>query len=71
MELNVWTGTEVLNASPDTSNIWHVTVRQANGQDRIFKVKHLVFATGLGVGMRMPVYPGMVRGLTCRGRRKI
>jgi cation diffusion facilitator CzcD-associated flavoprotein CzcO len=59
MELNVWTGANVTTAAPDASNIWHVTVKQSNGQDRIFKVKHFVFATGLGVGMKMPVYPGM------------
>jgi hypothetical protein len=69
MELNVWTGANVTSAAPDASNIWHVTVKQANGQDRVFKVKHFVFATGLGVGMKMPIYPGMVSEIVRASRR--
>ncbi|TFL05208.1 hypothetical protein BDV98DRAFT_542839 [Pterulicium gracile] len=60
MELNVWTSSEVLSASQDASNKWHVVVQRKNGAKRTFSVNHLVFATGIGGGlMNMPEYPGM------------
>ncbi len=66
MELNVWTSTNVSRIRKDNSTgLYQVTV-QRNGQDseRVFTVKHVVFATGFaGGGPHMPTYPGMVSDL--------
>jgi cation diffusion facilitator CzcD-associated flavoprotein CzcO len=60
-ELNVWTSSTVTSASRDAQNKWNVTVKRIDGSERVFKVNHLVFATGLGGGEpNMPSYPGMV-----------
>ncbi|KAJ7498695.1 hypothetical protein FB451DRAFT_1334343 [Mycena latifolia] len=60
LELPVWTSSEVIAASPDPSGMWRVTVRNGQGQERIFTVKHLVFATGFGSYRgNLPTYPGM------------
>ncbi|KAJ7023508.1 hypothetical protein C8F04DRAFT_180560 [Mycena alexandri] len=59
MELDVWTSSTVVSARPGTSSGWDVVVKHA-GKERIFKVKHLVFATGIGAGEgKLPSYPGM------------
>ncbi|GAA0608309.1 NAD(P)/FAD-dependent oxidoreductase [Sporichthya brevicatena] len=61
MELNVWTGTELLRASFDEeTERWSATVRRADGTERTLAVPHLVFATG-GVSGRpkMPSMPGL------------
>lgn len=59
----MWTKSEVTNANKSDSEGWTVTVKRADGQSRILKVKHLVFATGLGAGEgKFPEYPGMVGG---------
>jgi cation diffusion facilitator CzcD-associated flavoprotein CzcO len=37
-----------------------VTVKRADGRERVFHPHHLVFAVGFGGGVpNMPVYPGM------------
>ena len=50
------------NATRDEeTKLWNVVVRQANGQDRIFNVKHVVFALGFKGGEGyVPSIPGMV-----------
>ncbi|KAF5392789.1 hypothetical protein D9757_000854 [Collybiopsis confluens] len=60
MELNVWTSSEVTKATQNADNTWVVTVRLSDGKHRVFnRVKHVVFATGLGAGKaNMPTYPG-------------
>ncbi|TFK35618.1 hypothetical protein BDQ12DRAFT_688042 [Crucibulum laeve] len=61
LELNVWTSSKVSNAKqdPDTQ-LWHVTVQKEDGTERLFKVKHLIFAIGYKGGKpNMPKYPGM------------
>ncbi|TFK70711.1 FAD/NAD(P)-binding domain-containing protein [Pluteus cervinus] len=62
LELNVWTSSQVMKATQDDAGKWHVTVRKADGQDRVFVVNHLIFATGIGGGPNggnLPKYPGM------------
>ncbi|KAF9061479.1 hypothetical protein BDP27DRAFT_1337981 [Rhodocollybia butyracea] len=51
LELNVWTSSEVVGAVQDPHLKWHVQVRRNNGIERVLKVNHLVFATGLGDGI--------------------
>ncbi|KAJ7068507.1 hypothetical protein C8F01DRAFT_1247008 [Mycena amicta] len=60
LELPVWTSAEVKSATTDDSGMWRVTVGRGAEQDRVFTVKHLVFATGFGSYRgRLPSYPGM------------
>jgi cation diffusion facilitator CzcD-associated flavoprotein CzcO len=61
LELNVWTSSVVLKASQDAStNHWSVTVKRADGSERVLHPHHLVFAVGFGGGVpNMPAYPGM------------
>ncbi|TFK59097.1 FAD/NAD(P)-binding domain-containing protein [Pluteus cervinus] len=62
LELNVWTSSQVTKATQDDAGKWHVTVRKADGQDRVFIANHLIFATGFGGGPsrgNLPKYPGM------------
>jgi hypothetical protein len=50
MELNVWTSSTVISSTQDPiTKLWSVTVKQQDGKDRVFKVKHVVLATGLKV----------------------
>ncbi|KAM6504081.1 hypothetical protein JOM56_001024 [Amanita muscaria] len=59
LELNYWTSSTVIKADQDANNVWHVTVRKADGTQRIFAVKHLVFALGFKGGEPyIPPYPG-------------
>lgn len=62
LELDVWTSSTVLSATPDASGSkWTVHIQRPNGE-RVFKqVRHVVFATGLGggdEGLNLPKYPG-------------
>ncbi|KAJ7180333.1 hypothetical protein C8R43DRAFT_972653 [Mycena crocata] len=60
LEIPVWTSSEVTTASPDASGMWQVTVRDGQGNNRLFTVKHLIFATGFGSYRgKLPTYPGM------------
>ena len=63
LDLNVWTSTTVVNAShEDSCSKWKVTVKRSDGTERVFVVKHLVFATGFGSGgYDLPFYPEMVQ----------
>ena len=62
MELNVWTSSTVLKSTQDPiTKIWSVTVKQQDGTERVFKVKHLVLALGLkGNQGYIPSFPGKV-----------
>jgi hypothetical protein len=76
LELNIWTSSVVVQASQDaTTNRWKVSVRRADGTDRIFNVKHVVFATGMsGIEPNMPKFPGVVRAIVdraCLSRSRI
>ncbi|KAF8625300.1 hypothetical protein AX15_005434 [Amanita polypyramis BW_CC] len=49
LELNVWTSSTVLKVSQDpVSKKWDVTVKCADGSERVLDVKHVIFGTGFG-----------------------
>ncbi|KAJ3553462.1 hypothetical protein NM688_g3601 [Phlebia brevispora] len=59
MEVDYWTSATVTHARKLKDGKWEVTVRRGD-KDRIFNVKHLVFAIGVGGGTpNMPKIPGM------------
>ncbi|KAK0240273.1 hypothetical protein EDD85DRAFT_824912 [Armillaria nabsnona] len=60
MEVNVWTSSTVVSALPDADNKWTVKVQRSSGEERVFKVNHVVLATGFAGGTgNVPHYPGM------------
>jgi hypothetical protein len=68
MELDVWTSSTVHSARPNDGGTWDVAITTGTDcegssiSDCRFKVKHVVFGTGLGAGEgKLPTYPGMVR----------
>lgn len=63
MEIDFWTSASVTHAKQLKDGKWEVTVRR-NDKDRIFTVKHLIFAIGVGGGTpNMPKIEGMVSAL--------
>ena len=62
LELNVRNSSTTIKATQDpSSKHWNVTIRRDNGTERIFNVKHVVFATGMdGVEPKIPKIPGLV-----------
>ncbi|KAJ6564733.1 FAD/NAD(P)-binding domain-containing protein [Mycena capillaripes] len=59
LELEVWTSSTVASARPMASGSWDVIINRS-GKERVFKVKHVVFATGMGDGEgKIPSFPGM------------
>lgn len=60
LELNVWTGTELAGGSYDeAARCWRVTLRRADGSERILRPFHLVFATGVSSIPIIPKLPGL------------
>lgn len=60
MELNVWTGTELVQGSRDAStDTWEILVRRANGTERTLRPRHVVFATGVSAIPIKPEIPGL------------
>jgi putative flavoprotein involved in K+ transport len=61
MEINFWTGTELVSASYDeASHRWSAVVRDtADGRQRTVRPKHLVFANGLVGEPNIPDLPGL------------
>ena len=48
MQVNFWTGAELINANYDGRlNQWVAIVRQNNNSERILKPKHIIFANGV------------------------
>ena len=48
MELNFWTGTELIAGSYDEQRKrWNVTLKRADGASRVMHPRHLIFATGV------------------------
>ena len=48
MELNVWTETEFEGGNyDDAANLWRVTLRRADGTQRVMRPRHIVMATGV------------------------
>jgi Pyridine nucleotide-disulphide oxidoreductase len=60
MELNFWTGTELVAGSyDDKRRTWCVTLRQANGTECTMQPRHLIFATGVSSIPYTPALPGL------------
>jgi cation diffusion facilitator CzcD-associated flavoprotein CzcO len=61
MDLNVWTGTELLHATyDDQRKQWSACIRLADGADRVITCKHLVLATGVSGSIpKRPPLPGL------------
>lgn len=61
MDLNVWTGTEFLNATyDDCQQRWDAVVRRVDNTTRVLHPRHIVLATG-GIGGKpaIPDLPGL------------
>ena len=59
MELNVWTGTELVNGSfDDAQQRWVLTLRR-DDSERVVRPRHLVFATGVSSIPFTPDLPGL------------
>src|SRR5450432_4451848 len=60
MELNFWTGTEFWGGSYDEQQQrWTVTLRRADGAERIMHPRHVVLATGVSGIPNLPDMPGL------------
>jgi putative flavoprotein involved in K+ transport len=60
MELNFWTATEFEGGHYDeTLGRWTVTLRRADGSQRIMHPKHVVLATGVSGIPNLPEIPGL------------
>lgn len=46
LDLNVWTGTELVSGAQDDDGKWTLTVRRADGNERMLRPAHFVIATG-------------------------
>ena len=58
MELNFWTGTELVAGRHDGTG-WDVTLRQAGGGTRRMRPRHIVLATGVSSIPIQPDLPGL------------
>jgi putative flavoprotein involved in K+ transport len=59
LELNFWTGTELIGGSYDNAKRrWSVKLRR-NGGERVMHPRHLIFATGVSSIPFMPDLPGL------------
>jgi len=60
MELNFWTGTELVGGSYDEKRgQWRVTLRRQDGSERVMHPRHLIFATGVSSIPSTPDLPGL------------
>ena len=60
MELNVWTATELTAATYDeAAKRWTVTLKRADGSERIMHPRHVVFCNGVSTIPKMPDLPGL------------
>jgi cation diffusion facilitator CzcD-associated flavoprotein CzcO len=60
MELNYWTGTEFeRGAYNKAEGRWSVTLRRADGSERIMHPRHVVMATGVSGIPNVPEIPGL------------
>jgi cation diffusion facilitator CzcD-associated flavoprotein CzcO len=59
MELNFWTGTELVGGSyDDKGKRWNVTLKR-DGKTRVMHPRHLIFATGVSSIPAYPALPGL------------
>jgi cation diffusion facilitator CzcD-associated flavoprotein CzcO len=60
MELNYWTGTELVSgAYDDLRKNWNISLRSADGTERIMHPRHVIFATGVSSIPSTPDLPGL------------
>ena len=60
MELNVWTATELTKAHYDEAKKrWDVTLKRADGSERVMHPRHVVFCNGASGIPKMPDLPGL------------
>jgi putative flavoprotein involved in K+ transport len=60
LQLNFWTGTELIVGSYDDAlKQWSVTLRRADGSERVMHPRHLIFATGVSSIPYTPDLPGL------------
>jgi cation diffusion facilitator CzcD-associated flavoprotein CzcO len=60
LELNFWTGTALTGGSfDDARRQWNVTLRRADGSERVMHPRHLIFATGVSSIPYTPELPGL------------
>lgn len=60
MEINFWTGTELVSGGyDDARRQWNVTLRKADGSERVMHPRHLIFATGVSSIPFTPDLPGL------------
>ncbi len=60
MELNVWTGTELVSGDWDeAAGCWDVLLRKADGTERRMRPRHIVFANGTSTTPKIPDLPGL------------
>jgi putative flavoprotein involved in K+ transport len=60
MEINFWTGTELVGGTYDESaGRWDAVVRHTDGTERTLHPRHLVFANGLVGSPHVPELPGL------------
>jgi putative flavoprotein involved in K+ transport len=60
MELNIWTGTELMSADYDeAARRWTVTLKRADGGERVMHPRHVVFCNGVSTVPKMPKLPGL------------
>jgi putative flavoprotein involved in K+ transport len=85
MELNCWTGTELVSgAYDDKAGSWTVRLQRSDGTQRVMRPRHLVLAVGVSPIPHVPQLPGLdsfagtvmhsegyVTGAAWRGRRAL
>ena len=60
MELNVWTGTTLLDSAyDDEAGVWSVSIRKSDGSERTLAPRHVILATGAVGAPVVPDLPGM------------
>jgi cation diffusion facilitator CzcD-associated flavoprotein CzcO len=60
MELNCWAGTELTKGSFDSSTKrWTVTLKRADGSERVMHPSHVIFSNGTSGIARVPDLPGL------------
>ncbi|MGE0766750.1 MAG: NAD(P)-binding domain-containing protein [Hyphomicrobiaceae bacterium] len=60
MEINIWNSTEFTRGSyDDKAGRWTLTVKRADGSERILRPRHVVYATGVSAIPIMPKIPGL------------
>ena len=60
LELNFWTGTELVSGRYDEQRKqWTITLRRADGTERVMCPRHLIFATGVSSIPFTPDLPGL------------